>query len=356
MTLKLGGTATPEPSSQLLDDALSTIAAMLAAAAESGPILEVLAEIEQCRTHLNAGAQAEVFEPLARACFESIRNLAAQAGVLGTDQRTQIANLLATIRETVSAVSGNEDSLQHTLVESAERFERIATVGTLQEMQALLVNEVSTLRRVAAERRALWEQTTEQFRTRLAHLESRLDHTRREAAADPLTNIANRRAFDEALRARLQPSQPSFVMAMIDIDDFKLINDRCGHATGDQVLVAVATALTGNLRKDDLVARLGGDEFAVLATGMALRQAESLFAAVGRHVRNACRLLVHDGMTSTISIGLAECSAGETADSLQRRADMALYDAKRAGKGRVAVRESPSIRDLLNAPSHRRRP
>ena len=237
-------------------------------------------------------------------------------------------------------------NLQQSVAESAGRFEQIATAGTMQQMQSLLTAEVLTLRRVMAERHAAWEQTTEQFTERLARLESRLDHTRREAAVDALTNVANRRAFEEALRDRLQPSRPRFIMAMIDVDDFKAINDQCGHAVGDQVLVAIGRTLTHSLRAEDLVARLGGDEFVVLVEGLTLRQAESRFTAIGRQVRESCQPLVRSGVASSISIGLAECSAGETADSLQRRADMALYDAKRSGKGRVAVREAPSIREL----------
>lgn len=353
VSLKLG--STPVPSLQILDEAFTTIAAMLEAAGETVPVHEALADIEKCRLQLAEGAHPEVLEPLARACYESTRALAAQAGALNSAQRAQIASLIATIRETMSTISGNEESLQDTLTGSADRFEKIAAAGTLQQMQDLLASEVSTLRRLSAERRAMWEQTTEQFRERLARLETRLDHTKREASVDALTNVANRRTFDEALRERLQPNKPHFVMAMIDVDEFKTINDRCGHAVGDHVLVMVAATLTGGVRGDDLVARLGGDEFAVLMTGPTLRQAETLFATIGKNVRDACRALVPAGMHSTISIGLAEYSAGETPESLVKRADMALYEAKRAGKGRVAVHQAQSIRELLQGSGRRRR-
>jgi diguanylate cyclase (GGDEF)-like protein len=357
LTPKVRGSAGPaEPSPDLLDEALSTIAAMLAAAAETVPVRKALADIEQCRVHVADGAGPETLDPLARACLESTRELAAEAAAQGSAQRAHIATMVAAIRDTVSTVAGNEAALQQSLTESAGRFERIATVGTLPQMQALLAAEVLTLRRVTAERHAAWEQTTEQFQERLARLESRLDHTRREAAVDPLTNVANRRAFEEALRDRLQPARPRFVMAMIDADDFKAINDQCGHATGDQVLVSIARTLTGSLRADDLVARIGGDEFVVLVEGLTLRQAESRFMAIARQVRIACQPLVPGGAAPSISIGLAECSAGETADSLQRRADTALYDAKRTGKGRVAVRETPSIRELRETSPRRSRP
>ena len=355
LTLKLRGAGAAEPSPELLDEAFSTIAAMLTVAAESVPVQKALADIEQCRTHVADGAGAETLDPLARACFESTRGLAEAAAAQTSAQRAHIATVLTAIRETVSTVAGNEVNLQQSLAESAGRFERIAEAGTMQQMQALLTAEVLTLRRVMADRHAAWEHTTEQFRERLARLESRLDHTRREAAVDPLTNVANRRAFEEALRERLEPTRPRFVMAMIDVDDFKMINDQHGHAAGDQVLVAIARTLTESLRSHDLVARLGGDEFVALIEGLSLRQAESRFMAISRQVRAACQPLVAGGVASSISVGLAECSAGETADSLQRRADMALYDAKRSGKGRVAMRETPSIRELLETSPRRSR-
>ena len=82
-------------------------------------------------------------------------------------------------------------------------------------------------------------------------------------------------------------------MAMIDVDDFKTINDRHGHAVGDRVLAAVAETLARSLRADDLVARLGGDEFAILAACLTLSQAEGRCASIGRAVQNACRPIVH---------------------------------------------------------------
>jgi diguanylate cyclase (GGDEF)-like protein len=95
------------------------------------------------------------------------------------------------------------------------------------------------------------------------------------------------------------------------------------------------------------VARLGGDEFAILGAGLTLGQAERRLMAVGKLLQNACRLVVPDGTASSVSIGLTERAAGDTLESLRQRADEALYEAKRNGKGRVATKSSPLIRDLM---------
>jgi diguanylate cyclase (GGDEF)-like protein len=124
------------------------------------------------------------------------------------------------------------------------------------------------------------------------------------------------------------------------------INDRNGHGVGDRVLVTVAETLVRSFRTDDVVARLGGDEFAVMAAGLTMRQAEMRFSSIARAVQAACRELVGDDSASGVSIGLAECSAGDSLESLRARADAALYQAKRTGKGRLATKASPFIRDL----------
>jgi diguanylate cyclase (GGDEF)-like protein len=316
------------------------------ASGDTGTLSEVISAVERCRAETEAGAAAHVLDPLAKACFESIKNTAAHARNRAAEQRAQVAEVVAMVRETVATLAGDQASLHDSLTGSAERFERLAHVDDLQKIQAQLVKEVATLKRVTIERRAAWDQTVQEFGTRLNTLESQLDRTRREAATDPLTNIANRRVFERTCREWLGPNRPGFVMAMIDVDDFKAINDRHGHAVGDRVLAAVAETLSRSLRSDDLVARLGGDEFAILAACLTLSQAEGRCASIGRAVQNACHPLVGDGPAPSISIGVTECAAGDTFESLQQRADAALYDAKRNGKGRVASKASPFIRDL----------
>lgn len=330
----------------MLDEAFAALADVVAASDTAMPA-EVTAAVERCRTALLAGVEAETLDPLAKSCFESTRATSADARSRAAERRAQIATLVTMVRETVATIGGGHANLQETLADSAERFERLAQVGDLQQIQARLLDEVATLKRITLEQRQTWEDTIQQFGMRLARLETQLDHTRREAAIDPLTNVANRRTFERSCREWLEPNRPAFVMAMADVDDFKSINDRYGHVIGDRVLATVAETLVRSLRSDDMVARLGGDEFAVLAASLTLAQAQGRFATISRAAQDACRPLIPDGRTPTLSIGIAECSAGDTLQSLQHRADAALYDAKRNGKGRVAIKASPFIRDLL---------
>ena len=101
------------------------------------------------------------------------------------------------------------------------------------------------------------------------------------------------------------------------------------------------------LAEANILGRIGGDEFAVMASSLTLAQAAGRFAGIGRAGQDACRSIVSDGPVPSISMGLAECSAGDNLRSLHERADSALYTAKRGGKGRVASKPAPLIRDLM---------
>jgi diguanylate cyclase (GGDEF)-like protein len=164
---------------------------------------------------------------------------------------------------------------------------------------------------------------------------------RRAAAIDPLTGLVTRRVLDEAAHAAIAgaPSDDGTALVLIDLDRFKSINDTYGHPVGDAVLVHVAEVLAAQTRSDTVVCRMGGDELAVLLPGcaapVAARRAEELLEAV-----RATPMTLPGGtlLSLSISVGVAHAGSQEHALSgLYSAADAALYRAKRAGRGRVAV-------------------
>ena len=169
----------------------------------------------------------------------------------------------------------------------------------------------------------------------------------RQARTDPLTGLLNRRAFLEEMARhidRLDREDQPGTLLFADLDCFKPVNDRLGHEVGDQVLVRTADILRNTVRPSDLVARLGGDEFALWLNGAdhmtAAERAEHLCAEVPRELRE---ITGDGGPSPTMSIGIATRAAGskEPVDSLMRRADQAMYEVKRSGRGhwRVAAEE-----------------
>ena len=175
----------------------------------------------------------------------------------------------------------------------------------------------------------------------IASLQQGLNAVRMESRIDPLTELANRKHFDEtieeAIRGAEQNKRPLSLL-MIDIDHFKSFNDTFGHTTGDQVLRLVAMSFKQNIKGQDLAARYGGEEFAIVLPNTALKQG----IAVADHIRNAVMAKELKKKSTgevigriTISIGVASLLQDDTNETLIERADNCLYAAKRNGRNRV---------------------
>jgi diguanylate cyclase (GGDEF)-like protein len=156
-----------------------------------------------------------------------------------------------------------------------------------------------------------------------------------EAHVDPLTGLANRRAFDQELSRRLAQHHrhgASCCLLIIDIDHFKPFNDEFGHLLGDAILKEVADTLKTRAREMDIVARLGGDEFAVLLPDSTLETASHAAERFRSSIGDRPLLCEGHEYTLTVSIGLAEAQLDDDTISLLKRADSALYAAKDAGR------------------------
>jgi diguanylate cyclase (GGDEF)-like protein len=166
------------------------------------------------------------------------------------------------------------------------------------------------------------------------------EQARRQADIDPLTGLYNRRAWSERLplleqQARLGGAPLSLLF--LDIDHFKELNDRHGHEAGDAMLRRLAEAMRAELREEDAIGRYGGEEFVVALPGMDAARAARIAERIRQRLQDQAGA---GGIASTVSIGVATLAAGERMDLLLRRADRAMYEAKRSGRNRVAVAEA----------------
>ena len=160
------------------------------------------------------------------------------------------------------------------------------------------------------------------------------------ALRDPLTGTGNRIAMDQTLQREIDMArrhmQPLSLL-MLDIDHFKRINDNHGHSAGDEVLKAVAASIKGQLRNVDMVFRFGGEEFLILLSNTSREAA----AMVGERLRYATQAQDYwadqTPIELTVSLGCSTLLPGESAESLLRRADSAMYVAKREGRNRLAM-------------------
>jgi diguanylate cyclase (GGDEF)-like protein len=183
----------------------------------------------------------------------------------------------------------------------------------------------------------------------IAHLLRAVDRMRvslvEQAERDPLTGLLNRRSFERQARHEAQRAKRRdgpWALLMIDIDHFKRLNDALGHAAGDLALVAVANALRGALRTEDLAARWGGGEFVLLLVGSA--DAEAVQAAERIRQALAALALQHQGrdFSITASIGVAAAHGAMDIAAVLHQADAALYAAKAGGRNRVACAPAPA--------------
>jgi diguanylate cyclase len=180
---------------------------------------------------------------------------------------------------------------------------------------------------------------------RVRELEAELRRLSEEVSTDALTQVANRRglaaAFEtEAARATREAAEggaATLAVALIDIDNFKKLNDSLGHAAGDQALKTLAQAVRERLRPVDHLARFGGEEFVLLLPGTALDEAQQALTRLQRSL--TASLFMHEGkdVFVTFSAGVTAWRTGEALAVALERADEALYEAKRTGKNRSCV-------------------
>lgn len=174
----------------------------------------------------------------------------------------------------------------------------------------------------------------------LTEQQSQIEHLRTAVRIDGLTQVANRTYFDEKLGEMIKLRQrydDPFSLMVIDLDNFKGINDGFGHPAGDRILKGVAKKMKVTLRGSDFIARIGGDEYAVILIKSDISVATEVAWKLCEEVRASRFLLDNTKLSITLSIGVAEASAHDTEVTLLKRADEALYRAKGNGRNCVAV-------------------
>ena len=226
-------------------------------------------------------------------------------------------------------------------------YDEEQTIAPVVDDSGAITHYVAIKQDVTEQRRltAQLAQARRELEERLATIDELNGQLREQAVRDPLTHLFNRRYFNEAIEtemARVRREGKPLCLAVLDIDLFKEVNDRFGHAAGDRVLVHLAQLLRKLVRASDVVCRFGGEEFVVAMPGAtleaALARADALRAAFASEAT-----LAEDGteIPCTLSGGVARYRAGsEPTTALLLRADRALYAAKEAGRDRVLDGES----------------
>jgi diguanylate cyclase len=175
---------------------------------------------------------------------------------------------------------------------------------------------------------------------KVRELEAELVHASELVREDQLTGVLNRRGLDEAFErelSRVERNPSPLCAALLDLDNFKRLNDAHGHQTGDRALVHMIEIVKTTVRPHDIVARYGGEEFLILLPDTEIDEAVMVITRLQRNLTTHFFLHNNEKLLITFSGGVAQLNPGEDRESLVERADTALYRAKAAGKNRVVA-------------------
>jgi diguanylate cyclase len=260
------------------------------------------------------------------------------------DAGVQLSRELDSVHRAIDAAQKSSEAYGRTLAGASE------SLAGDQEPKALkrMVHDLAAATRRIEDENSTLERQLSASTQEVERLREHLEQVRRDAMTDGLTNLANRKAFDDALTracAEAEGRGGAVTLAVLDIDHFKRFNDTWGHQTGDQVIRYVASVIGRHGEAPRLAARYGGEEFALIFPGEMAHAAAALMEEVRQEIGSRMlkrRSTNEDLGAVTISAGLAQRRAGESPTSLIERADAALYASKRAGRNRVTNAEARS--------------
>jgi diguanylate cyclase len=287
-----------------------------------------LSEVLNARLNARASlTEADVYELYTRYIMPSDREVLERLS-------ERFRTLIEEATQASNVVAGDTGRYRQALEESRNQ---LSEAGTLESVRGVVAELISETQRMESTSRTASERLDDRTQ-KLRLLTEQLQLARAEALLDPLTGLKNRRGFERAIEELGGIDDAALLVA--DIDHFKQINDTHGHLLGDKVVRAIGRILHENIKRRDLVGRWGGEEFTVLLWHTSIAGAgtvaEQLRAAVER-----LRIRKVDGTELegclTISLGVAVAQNGEGFDDLMRRADNALYRAKRDGRNLVCV-------------------
>ena len=300
-------------------------------------LLPVLDELAILMLAVNDGSQQE-FERYLQQLNQRLENFQRQLQLTHGDHVESRSAALALDDVLREHVDGLQTSMRGaTDIDGLKQVLESRLEGLLASMEQHRLQREAREQEIAARLQGLGERVTSMERE--AHdYRDKLEQQRHKALLDPLTGLPNRAAWNERLaleHGRLQQTGTGLLLAILDLDHFKSINDTYGHQAGDKVLKIIANVLRKGLRGDDFIARFGGEEFALLMPGSDLSGGSRLLERLRAAVEQCPFHFKGERVTVTMSAGVAVFKSGENASQVLKRADQALYRAKEAGRNQI---------------------
>lgn len=261
------------------------------------------------------------------------------------EAKTKVKNMMITFIDRLGAVAASTGDYHARIGRYAERIGQARHIGELNSILDEVMQDTRSMQSEALRSRdemVAAREEVQQAEARIQELERKLEELSELALEDSLTGSLNRRGLDDAFEremARVERRQSPLCVALLDLDDFKRLNDTYGHNAGDGALVHLVNIIKDTLRSMDVVGRFGGEEFLIVLPDTPLPDAVKTITRLQRELTKRIFLHENSKILITFSAGVALRAPGEDQDSLIKRADAALYQAKKAGKNRVMVAE-----------------
>lgn len=273
--------------------------------------------------------------------IRDVMNKQAAAKERSLEAHEEMRQMLGAFITRLSEMNESSTEFQDKLEVSAKKIEQIKTIEDLAPLLQEVIGATRNMTEMTSNAREQLSALQEKVLTteaEIAKLHLELNSASAMARHDHLTNALNRKGLDEALTreiAGMQRKGAPLTLALLDIDNFKRLNDRLGHETGDAALIHLVKVVRECIRPFDSLARLGGEEFVILMPDTPLHEAIQAMTRLQRELTKNFFLADNEKILITFSAGVAQLNAMESGMDAIKRADQAMYLAKRAGKNRV---------------------
>jgi diguanylate cyclase len=274
------------------------------------------------------------------------------------NREKELWDIIGLQRTAITTLGTENRDYNRKVYEQSKQIEATTMLDDIKIMKKNLKKEVASIQATVRTKEERDRQQMDALSKQVSRLNVELKEVKTKAMTDGLTKAYNREAFDSYIRKivdRNMIKQSPFSLLLLDIDDFKKINDTYGHQIGDRVLVALVKKCTEFIRDEDFLARYGGEEFVIVLPGASLRnalkKAQRLRKAIAGTHYSTDKEKGGKGLSITVSIGASSFSKKDSVSTVIGRSDQALYQAKRTGKNRVVSEE-----DMESEPSGMAKP
>jgi diguanylate cyclase len=262
------------------------------------------------------------------------------------DREKELKDIIDLLAKAMVTLDTDNQQFNQKIYEQSEKIESITRLDDIKKLKYALIDEVENMRKTVRDKQDRDNKQLKILSRQVNTLYDELKKAKIESVTDGLTGVFNRKALDDHIGALVEQNKfthTPFAILMVDIDDFKTINDSYGHPTGDRVLLALAQKCRGLIRDEDFIARFGGEEFVIVLSNVtptnALKKARLISQTVADTHYDLDDIKTGHILSITVSIGISIYQRGDTLATLVDRADKALYLAKSTGKNSVVSEE-----------------